>query len=599
LAQWYYLQKGRPVGPVSTGQLKAEISAGRIGSSDLIYLERDTSWRAAQTFRELEEAFPKAGPTRIHSAPESQKSDGAEWILLVRKQDGSGYRQKGPFHKEQIRLFIRSGEVSWTDHVWRKGLKEWYKIMALPEFHGGASLGAPPAKPAKAPPPLPDDTEISLDLSEITEKLPMPAEAEAGPPEMVGSDEELVPMSAVPAPDTSRSFKFDGGMVPSEADLQEQSFRSAAELYDHTNTIKVKKRRKKSRRKKSEGENLIRRIGLVNYYLELSGIQRSLFLIAAGVITAALVIVVTSVSTFLDRDKSKLIRPKAEYVADSAVDDRSRGGVAITEPKGADSVKVTAPVVGDSKVVVQQANVVEPPKVSPTYLKATVLSNGADNVRLRLLTDGSQHFPITVVFSGGGGRVLRVKSFARAIRLAKPEDRDVDIAGLRLPPGHYELTLAMDKLKTFSRMSVATMTADFKKQQTQHRKTLFFEFNEERLALIKTMVRIESEWIKISRFASGPSATVAWSVFYKDWMQTYGRIKNPILAQISGKNRGQYVLAPHWLELKELKSQFEGELKKLNEKKKRGQSLDGRSLQALSSQISRLKEEVLQETMWD
>ena len=57
------------------------------------------------------------------------------WFLLKRvNKTQSVFNRVGPFSTNQLRQFLKLGECSPTDFVWKKGFKQWKRMSLLSEF---------------------------------------------------------------------------------------------------------------------------------------------------------------------------------------------------------------------------------------------------------------------------------------------------------------------------------------------------------------------------------------------------------------------------------------------------------------------------------
>ncbi|MCB0350740.1 MAG: DUF4339 domain-containing protein [Bdellovibrionales bacterium] len=545
MSLWYYLVKGQPQGPVTLDEIKREIAANRLGAKDLLYQDHDTRWREARSFAEL------SGHFEVVSS-----QDG--WVLLVRKLDGSGYRQRGPFSDQQIISLLKNGEISFTDYVWRKGLKEWYKILALPEFNQAF------AAKEKILPPLPVEPELTVDLSEITMKLPMPEDSE-----------ETVPNKAMPVEEKRSDLKPE-----------------------------IKKHIVRTKKKKKGDEGVARRVGIVNYYLSLNHVYRTLFVVGVILVLGSLLTVVTYFSTYIDRKNFNLKNPQGSFVTSNLKTEPHDHATARLEPdESSRSAKPSIP-----------EKVVEPPnskkttpapapkveeRVAPTYLKYAKIAEGEENAKLKIISNASSHFSIYVIFTGLAGQVLDAKSIQKKIKLPKSVDeRVINLATSGLPPGSYSISIESQELKVKTDFDYATKSADFKKKLNHQRKLLTYYHNEERQSFIKTVSRLEKEAFKLAQNVENASSLNSWSGFYKSWRKNFERIQNPNIKKISSRNRNTFVHAEMWYQLKDLQKTLDQEAKSVNRAKSKGQSIEAGGIKTAALSLTKLKERMLRESLW-
>lgn len=543
MSRWYYLQKGRPFGPITTQELKTEIQTRRLGARDLIFKERDTEWREVSQFSELQ-------VTSSQHRNFDKNSD--EWVLLVRKNEA--YRQLGPFTRANICSKLQMGEIAFTDYVWRKGLKEWYKIIALSEFRQPLSLSQISAQPNR----------------NTSQEVMLPQNTSVGPPEP-STNAELIEITQ---------------KLPLPTDL---TFQHAER------TVKLTKTRvkNKSSRQKAQTISLAKRVSVMSYYAQLSPTRKIVFIAAAIFSVVSALLFVTYMSAYQDRRKLKLTSPTVGFVAPtrSVVTKPLLSTVELAPAK----LSATNPAL--EKVVVEQKVVVDT-KMAPTYIRALKEFDGSDNPRVKILTDGSHHYPITVTLNSESGRVLHLRSFVRKIRLYKTQDRLLELGKLSLLPGYYDLTLETDKLNHLLKINFATQsTVDFTKKLKLHRKQIFMYYMNERYDFIKTTTRLEKmTYLLMQNIESAPTSNL-WTPAYRSWRKAFNREANPILKSINVSNRTSYVHASKWLRLKSLHAKVDSMAKDLNRIIIQGQSVSPLDVKNAAQELSKLKEEMILESL--
>ncbi|OFZ18559.1 MAG: hypothetical protein A2Z20_10560 [Bdellovibrionales bacterium RBG_16_40_8] len=561
MANWYYLQKGRPHGPVTTEDIKKEIAAGRMGANDLLYREHDTSWREAAYFIDLQGHFK-----------EQKYDDG--WVLLLRKRDGSGYVQKGPFTKVQITSLLKNGEISFTDYVWRKGLKEWYKILAIPEFHMTSTAKSSQKKEL----PLPIiESILPEDLSAITMKLPMPQE-----------EKDIRPPEATDESDVDTQPKIENTPI------------------------------KKNLRRSKKGVNQeivkeaqwVRRISFTRYFLELTSTNKIIF--GTGVIAAfvAGLIILTYVSSYIDRRRRVLKSPEISYVPSNLSTKKKIEQLEERKPQPSESLakqieSKPLPTPMPTPMPPTQpppqpetAKVVEVANVSPTYLRYEKLFDGKESARLKIFSDASKHYPIHVIFSADASQILGVRSVRRAFTLTQIEDRDIDISKAGMPPGYYQVSLSCKTFEAQTKFNFATELSDFKKKLFQHRKQLIIYHNEERYSFIKTAARLEKEVYKFAQNVKKTTSLNSWRNFYRPWRNNFDRINNKNISSVNQSNWSNYVYAEKWFQLKQLRSEIMAQIKSVNNSKTKGLPINNDAVKSSALDLTRLKEQMIMTTLW-
>lgn len=540
-AAWYFLVKGRPQGPVSLEEIKNEIAVGRLGARDLLYRERDTKWRAAADYAEFGGHF-------------NREALAEDWVLLLRKPDGSGHSQRGPFSTEQIVVQLKSGEISFTDYIWRKGLKEWYKILTLPDFHNIFAIKE------KSLPPLPNEVALSVDLSEITMKLPMPA------------DEEMTMPTAEAVIDPVADTKLE-----------------------------IKKQIVHSQVKNKNTERFIRRTGLIRYYMSLGSVQKTVFVTVTLIVLFSSLLFIGYASSYFDRKKFVLKPPTESFVRVSPAPQEVRPEEIKPRVKPEAGVPLALEVKEAPKDTPKPLpQVAVEAKLKPSYIKFVKILEGKEEAKLKIISDGSSHYPIYVVFEAFAGQVLDAKNVQRRIRLSgKMDARELELAKTGLPSGEYNISIESEGVVVQTKFSFATELPEFKKKLHQERKLMSYSHNEERYSFFKTAARIENEAYKLVQNAENAANLRSWTAFYKLWRKNFERIQNPNIQKISTKNRSGFVHGAMWLKLKDLQKKVSQEAKALNGAKIKGQVLDTSGIKSTALDLTKLKEQMLQESLWN
>jgi hypothetical protein len=172
--RWFFNHKGQIEGPHSTEEIARRILGGLLGPDDLVFLEGEKKWTPLNEFPVFLEALADR-PTQKKKVQgigklEPVQVDQRPWVVLVKGREGKRVQQ-GPLSGAEVQSLLREKKLSPSDYIWRKGMKQWYRIYAL-----GAQLEtvAEPTSP-----------------SEILEVVHAPAPEvliEALPPEAAGPD---------------------------------------------------------------------------------------------------------------------------------------------------------------------------------------------------------------------------------------------------------------------------------------------------------------------------------------------------------------------------------------------------------------------------
>jgi len=520
LALWYYLLKGRPHGPVTLDEVKREISSSAIGSDDLLYKESDTVWRMANTFEELGAAFKKS------QDQEANRKDAKEWVLLLRKETGGGYKQRGPYSRIDIQKMLKSGEINYTDHAWRKGLKEWYKIISIAEFREDAegpggkpkipestvSESTIPQSTVKMGSPEDEVVSPSQDLSEITMKLPMPVDADE-------------PTRVTSASSKRHKEENDDDIAESDSEIIRKIRRG---LNSGNAVTEVADESKKSFATRVTPV-MSRRINLWAYYLDLTPVKRAVFTGGALFVFLGAIFVFTYVSTYFDRQKLAFERRKVD----------PRELIIVPEEEVAPTPPDSDVVKSNEESAKEVVKVEE--RVSPTYLNIIKVNEDKPTALLKISTNGSSHYPIELKITASGGDVLGFMSYCKKNILRKGDSRDVSIKSLGLPPGKFRIKASIGTLSAATTFDFENDSADFNKRMSYQRKKYVYFHNLERFQFIRLSSSLEKETVRLSQGVGSGFNLGSWNNFYRGWKKDFRRIQSKYMDTAKATTSGNYI----------------------------------------------------------
>ncbi len=592
---WYYLVKGRPHGPVTVGEIEHEIKAGHLLARDLIYRDRDTLWREVSSFGEFAHHFknkPVATTTATDTAAANSEGkiaapagDSSQWVLLVRKADGSGYKQKGPFTTKDIVKLLHDQEIIQTDYVWREGLKEWYKILAVGEIQEALnnrvdqSVTSPTMTVMPPPPPMGSTTKS---LSQKNEK------------DLAENDARVADAEE---PTITDVVKVEDAVVATKDDHSGRKNRE------------VKKGKKRPEKVEAKGA----RTSLMRYFIEMTPIGKTLFV--AGALSLIVVGLYSSLwlGSYQDRFNSKLTPPEIaeipplprEKAAAPPQPPKSDAAPVMPAPKpelSAANAPAAAPV-AHAPAAPTVAPFVPPPaeveiKHAPTRIQIERIANGTENLSFKINSDASSHYSVMVTLESILGEVLDSPSvFVRKVIRTLPE-RTVELKRLKIPFGEYRLIVESENVKAATNLDFGTNTKDFKARLNSQRKKIAFDHNQERHSLIKVVSRFEFETFKLAQNIDSAAELRSWNEFYRSWRRTFERIQNPYLSEISVRNRQRFVHADLWVQLKEARTQVDRESKNVNRARSEKRPTSSAQIRALAQNMSQIKEQAVQASLW-
>ncbi|MCH2535646.1 MAG: DUF4339 domain-containing protein, partial [Bdellovibrionales bacterium] len=89
---WMYILDGKPAGPITEQELFDLLNQNKLNVHDLVAQKGDRSWISIKEHPKLNFNISKSAEDPVDK----------HWVVLIKKPPhrGSGYTQKGPFHKD-------------------------------------------------------------------------------------------------------------------------------------------------------------------------------------------------------------------------------------------------------------------------------------------------------------------------------------------------------------------------------------------------------------------------------------------------------------------------------------------------------------------
>lgn len=235
-----------------------------------------------------------------------------------------------------------------------------------------------------------------------------------------------------------------------------------------------------------------------------------------------------------------------------------------------ESLKDTSSKVAETPVVVKSPPIVEKPKemikpmpkkevvikpkaqvaaVEPTYLQLRFKDLAGKNPQLVVLTDGSLHYPIAIVFKSAFGNVLGQpwveKTFVRERDKKTKGEWIIPMSKMRLPSGSYTVTATLDEQVAVSNIFVGKNDTQFRKQMQTHLKNMSGRLYEERQLLYKSYAALEA--LLFECLSQG-------QVCSKSQQRSLQKVGSPYIGWAKTQNKRQSLMFPElWYQLGEVK----------------------------------------------
>lgn len=120
---YFYLTEGVSKGPLGLHEMFQLVQMGELRGYDLVYSSNQAQWRFLMDVPEFHGAFSEKQLRRLYQKP---------WVCLRRRSPRKkDYQTIGPMSTREIRENLLSGQLRYTDYVWRPGFSQWRKIFQV------------------------------------------------------------------------------------------------------------------------------------------------------------------------------------------------------------------------------------------------------------------------------------------------------------------------------------------------------------------------------------------------------------------------------------------------------------------------------------
>ena len=527
-AKWYFGKDGKAHGPVSETDLLAMLQQDQLQVSDLVFLEGDDRWRTVAEMWEMKKLGSVTADTATNLSF-TQVQEKVTWVVLKKGGDeGAAHLQLGPYTTAELNTFLASGQVSYSDYVWRPGFAKWKRIGGLDEFDRRGEFRD---ENTMAGVPTPDvaatvaSEPSEVDLSEVTRSGVMqqvaqlqPTKAEDPAPEGTDGDDLLSQktmvfasgntVTAVPAPSFDEKTVVMAPLHPTQPVTESTKQSDEEEI----SAIRVWKE-------------------LLN--TKLREAQPHLLKAAVGVVAAIIVLAV--VLKFRSDDsgvqqvvQSSEVTPSVPAAAVDAVEEVPPPAAPV-ETAGANSpAAATARANAQgSDLVADRADRAEPPPETAKYEVAP--AGRLSRFQLKQIVSGGQ--PPVVVFqtdapigeritlnvTGRTGEILELTSLQRQYFLVREYGKPVaiDLRKVKMPSGAYHLQATAGTFQVEQSFFNGRNGPEFQRQLETHNKRIAWQQQMERKAVFHAARHLEKLAGELgSRYVSSRQNPNEWRSYY-------------------------------------------------------------------------------------
>lgn len=494
---WYFVLNGQPHGPISKEELINKINNGDLRENDWILKKGDKNWTKLKNYQEI--------------IDETQKRfvEKKEWVVLHylgKKEEKDQFIQKGPFATEEIIHQIRSGITSYSDFIWKKGMKEWSRIGSLEGFDrreiNSISLPQPPGKKEDSKNTTSDKVDLLLqervDWKSILQEEPLPDE-----------------ITQLPQVELIKEENFEKVEI-----LEKKDISDTTKKIDH-NFLNISFNKKESR---------------PWWYGGLVG----------------LVLVVFIGTPFLVYYIYKEVMKK-ELLKEFNVKENQPISVSLPPPIKKMDQKIDVKKAVESEPIKPQQ--VKKTFKAPSYAKFEFIP--PDSIVLK--TDASQGHVILLSFIGRTGRVLDHPSYIREIKSESSgfEETRIFLKNFHIPDGDYNFEGTLASFRFDKKIFIGEKNLEFKKKLAHHRKKISFQQQSEKAELFDLLDKLET---KVLQFKQGlresGKQNTEWKSFYKNWQESIVKINHSNLSTIKPSQYLKFTFPLEWDKARQLRREI-------------------------------------------
>ncbi len=486
--KYYYLEKGKALGPVAESELVELIRQGRVFALDLVYFQDDVKWRPANEFPVFKEALIQAS--------DLQKKE-AQWVVLTKKDrsSGPGFVQSGPFGTSVVLERLAQGTLKYTDYVWKKGMKEWKKINDLPEFARVSKPPsiAPPENLLLETPPFPQESADVL-LKSVVQKKQL-EEVDEVPPE-AGTE------------DLTQSHIDE--LNPAESSLGKRTARISPP--------------------KPMGKERVRRPPS-NRFVWFAAFSLTVFAFGAYLLT----------TINFQKLRNETNPPPQQLPVYTQPPPQT-----YTPPHPTVVAQPTPNRVETAPAEPPHVEKIRP----PTYVRSQFQDLQGDGAKIIVESDGNEaEIPVVLQFNALGGEVLEKRGVHKQFRRVLIHGRnEFPIRALHLPEGQMTVRVSLPSgIAQEKSFFFGVADAHFKERLKRHKKQVTFVYQLERQQLFQITSQVQSDLQDLQLKLSAKS-TANWNSYSSSLMARLEKIRTKEIKSDAALENVS--LWPDWLELR-------------------------------------------------
>jgi hypothetical protein len=622
MAKWYFVDEGKPRGPLGENEIVLAAKEGHLGPLDLIFRDGSERWIPARELEFLRDVFRETieGPDVV-----------PQWIVLRKKprDDGAGYLQSGPFSTQEIRDKIKVGDIDFVDYVWKEGREKWSKISQTREFN--PQYDEARTKEKSAPSGIkvrPESAEVQAEdllKNVLKAKKPKKGKKERFDPEATQLDIPLEAQNSEVLDDSvtltefhelSQTSSLPGASKSQEREefLKERQAKAAVAVRIPAPVIKNEapvfvKKEARSDEVKTAVLGLIPSLSARVFltFMALTFLGTGFWLVYSSIPKRA---ELEAIKKQRELDQRESQRREKEQLGQRSDQENPGTEESVNAQGGADGGLGTADK--SKREEIPKTSIAAPPpsppkpkefpKQNPSYLKIQTADwKEKGQARLVYSTDGSHHFPLSVTVYGRAGEILARPSYLRKWELkAKPgEERILSIGSLGLGDGSYRISAKIDNITATTTVFIGSKDSQFQIALQAQRKKISWRHQRER----KRLYQATEKLLALSKDVELQARSLVfhrkgeWNVYYKNWS---AKLRAAFVSEmdINGTSAHKYVHSQEWIDLRNNFNELRTTTAKVHKEINSKGASELAALQELVVEMSKSSRRVKDLTLW-